>query len=226
MTEYAMKRIALINACDEAQDAAAQDAAVPAAEPTAAAWAAANFVLADFKDAHAAYERMSSGGHAHGAGEATGSGAELTTNSGAGPATNASFAFVDDAAQATVAVIAFEEADAACAQAAALSEGTKVYGIRFDQDVFPTQAGQELELTCKQHDLVYEGLLLIGLEPAKVANYQGKPRLGWRRRKLSEATDRLIACVRAGISAKEAADVFGATKKQRVQAARNVIIVQ
>lgn len=221
MIEYAMKQIALINACYEAQAAAAQ--------------AAANFVFADFKDAYAAYERMSSCGHAHGVGEATGEAAgevpgggndEPATNSGAELTTNASFAFVDDAAQATVAVIAFEEADAACAQADALSEGTKVYGIRFGQDVFPTQAGQELELTCKQHDLVYEGLLLVGLEPAKVANYQGKPRLGWRRRKLSEATDRLIACVRAGISAKEAADVFGATKKQRVQAARNVIIVQ
>lgn len=184
-----MKNIVLVNTCK------------------GEAAAAAEFVLADFKDAYAAYEHMS-----------------VSANSGEDGA-ESTFAFVDSPAEASVAVIAFENADTACEQAADLEPSTSVYGIRFDQDVFPTQAGQELELACKQHDLAYQGLLLVGLESIKIERYRGKPRLGWRRRKLSEATDRLIACVRAGISVKEAPDVFGASKKQRVQAARNVIIV-
>lgn len=188
-----MRKIATINVCEVAK-------------------VAADFVLDDFKDAYAAYERMSSG-HTH-----------VGENTAEGDAESV-FEFVDKLIDANVAVVAFDNADAACKRAKKLKAGTAVYGIRFDQDVFPTQAGQELDLTCKQRDLNYKGLLLVGLEPTKVERYQGKPRLGLRRRKLSEATDRLIACVRAGISVQEAADVFGATKKQRAQAARNVIIV-
>lgn len=188
-----MRKITVINVCGDAK-------------------AAADFVLADFRDAYAVYERMSSG-HSHDCEKIAGGDNE--------PA----FEFVEKLTEANAAIIAFEDADAACKRAKKLKAGAAVYGIRFDQDVFPTQAGQELDLTCKQRNLAYKGLLLIGLEPAKVTNYQGKPRLGLRRRKLSEATDRLIACVRAGISVQEAADVFGATKKQRAQAARNTIIV-
>lgn len=165
--------------------------------------AAAQFVLADFKDAYAAYESMGQ------------------PSDEDGPA----FEFVTDAAAANVAVIAFDAPDAACARVAHLAAGTQIYGIRIDADMFPSQAGSELELACKQHELAYMGALLVSKEPQGVAKLAGKPRMGWRRRKLSEATDRLIACVRAGISVQEAAEAFGASKKQRLHAKRNLIIV-
>lgn len=190
-----MKQIALINTCAGGAKATSSKASARELAAEAAA-----FVLADFKDAYAAYEGMSS------------------------PVTDEpSYEFVEAAEQANVVVLAYSEVDVAAQRLGKLAPATKVYGIQLDEDVLPSNAARGLAVFCKQHELSWMGELLITEEIAKIAALQHKPRLGWRRRRLSEATDRLIACVRAGISAANAADVFGATKKQRAFAARNLI---
>lgn len=162
---------------------------------------AAAFVLDDFKDAYGAYEHMSSSVDE-----------------------DPSFEFLEDTAKADVTVLVFTNPDKACEGIAHLSAGTKVYGICLG-DLMPSQALAGLETACKQKSCTWQGLLLITKEPRVVSALQKKPRLGWWRRKLSEGIDRLIACVRAGVSVQEAPDLFGATKKQRVQAARNFMLV-
>lgn len=178
-----MRQIACINICSEK----ASDAAT--------------FVLADFKDAYAAYEHMTSSANEE-----------------------QNFEFIDKATQADSVVIAYESAQEVCEYVATLHTGTKVYGICLG-DIMPSQAIASIETACKRNECGWQGVLLISKEPVVVAALQKKPRLGWWRRKLSEATDRLIACVRAGVSVQEAADLFGASKKQRVQANRNLILL-
>lgn len=162
---------------------------------------AADFVLTDFKDAYAAYERMTSAADSE-----------------------SDFEFVEKLALADTVVVAYKNADGACEYVARLNAQTKVYGICF-ADVMPSQAIAGLDSACKRSDCVWQGTLLVTKEPVVLMALQKKPRLGWWRRKLSEATDRLIACVRAGVSVKEAADLFGATKKQHAQADRNLILI-
>lgn len=166
-----------------------------------AAW----FVLDDLKDAYAAYEHMSGGAIA--------------------PSEDAAYEFVAEVADANVAIIAFDNDDAALSELAKLKSDMAIYAIRFDSDVFPSQAGAALERACKQQDKKWLGELLISIDVEKLLRFEGKPRMGWRRRKLSEATDRFIACIRAGISVGEAPALFGATKKQAAHAERNLIIV-
>lgn len=162
---------------------------------------AASFVLDDFKDAYIAYDGMS-----------------------ASVQDEPSFDFVENAESANVAVIAYELAEDACEYIAKLPAKTKVYGICFG-DVMPSQATAGLGTACKRSECIWQGMLLCTKKPVVLLALQGKPRLGWWRRKLSEATDRLIACIRAGVSIKEAADLFGATKKQRAQANLDLILV-
>lgn len=162
---------------------------------------AAAFVLSDFKDAYAAYEQMSSV-----------AGAEK------------SYSFVEKASKADTVVVAYEHVEDACEYVASLKPNTKVYGIAV-ADVLPSQAITGLDTACKRKSCTWQGSLVITKEPVVVVALQKKPRLGWWRRKLSEAIDRLIACARAGVSIQEAPDLFGATKKQRTQAGRNLILV-
>lgn len=204
-----MRRIAICNECSEG------------------AAAAASFVLDDFQDAYAAYERHSLNtlGPLE-ADESPGASFEFCTPfEGAGDVGNATaYDSADNAAPIDVALIAFDDISSACSRALSFEEGICIYGIRFNESVFPSQATRELEMTCRQHNLKWMGALLVSRDAQSVARLKDKTRMGWRRRKLSEATDRLIACVRSGISVHEAAEVFGATKKQRVQAQRNLII--
>lgn len=197
-----MRRICCVNLCESGTGVAAGGAATAAAAGGAATAAdAAAFVLADFQDAYAAYERMSSS-----ADDA------------------AAFEFVTKAKKADTVVVAYKDADAACEYITGLSAQTKVYGISFG-DVMPSQAIAGLDSACKRNDCLWQGTMIVTKEPVVVTALQKKPRMGWWRRKLSEATDRLIACVRAGISIQEAPDLFGASKKQRSQASRNLILV-
>lgn len=163
---------------------------------------AASFVLADFKDAYVAYERMSSG-----------------------TVEEPGFVFVDEATvkPADTALFAFDNADTLCESVSYLAPNTNVYGIHLG-DALPSQAFAGVETACKRADCTWCGVLLITKEPDKIMGLKNKPRLGLRRRKLSEATDRLIACVRAHVSVLKAAELFGATKKQRVSAKRNFIL--
>lgn len=167
---------------------------------TSAAPAAA-FVLDDFKDAYAAYERM-------------------TASAGEDPL----FSFVSTALDADTVLVAFDEPQQACELMAKLPHGAKVYGVCL-ANLMPSQATAGIETACKHFGCIWQGVFLITKKPAKVIALSGKPRMGWRRRKLSEATDRLIACVRAGVSIEEAVELFGASKKQRTQARRNLILV-
>lgn len=171
-----------------------------------AAKQAASFVTADFKDAYVAYEQMSSV-------------ANVVANR------EQTFEFVTKLVDANVAVVAFDSVNCAAKTIKKLTPNTKVYGIQFDLDVLPSNAAHGLETLCKQRGLDWMGELLVSKETTSVCALQGKPRLGWRRRKLSEATDRLIACVRAGISVQDAVSLFGASKKQAAFAKRNLIVL-
>lgn len=88
----------------------------------------------------------------------------------------------------------------------------------------------ELALTCPEHALgtspeVWHGGLVIA-GGADILPAQRSPRMGARRRARSEAIDRLIAAVRAGLSVRDAAWAFGATKAQAEAAERNIIIAR
>lgn len=180
-----MRRICCVNLC----------------RTEAEAFEAAALLLADFEDAYAAYEKMSSAADSE-----------------------PDFEFIKKSKLADAVAVAFDNADALCAQVAKLSAGTQVYGVYLG-DALPSQAVMGVDTACKRNDCAWQGSLLIAKDPAKVAVLMTKPRLGWRRRKLSEGIDRLIACARAGISIQAAPELFGATKKQALQAKRNLIIV-
>lgn len=214
-----MRRIALINICGEKAGASALGAAEAGAPANATVAEAARFVLDDFKDAYAAYERMSSGADSA-----------------------PSFEFVDSIlcfeeqlvetqAQPSepchnVLLLVFDSADKAAEYLTKVPANIEIYGIQFDQDVLPSNAARGLETLCKQRNLKWMGELLVGRELQRVVALKSKPRLGWRRRKVAEATDRLIACVRAGITVEQGAEMFGATKKQTAFAKRNLIVIQ
>lgn len=90
---------------------------------------------------------------------------------------------------------------AACLRSCA--PGTRVYALgatdtRDPRSAVPTLAA--LVDACEELGLLWMGSVMMG-HAALLPNVAGCPRMGWARRRTSEAVDRLIAAVRAGLPA-------------------------
>lgn len=94
-----------------------------------------------------------------------------------------------------------------------LRDGMRVYAICTTNECDPGQAHLSLEvlrLFCHGNNLVWGGGLCVA-GAAAVAAFARTERMGRKRRGCSEAIDRLIGAVRAGLSIADAARHFGST---------------
>lgn len=105
---------------------------------------------------------------------------------------------------------------------------TPVYAIGVTDAYEPELAEpafSEISRWCQANGLAWSGGLIMGggsLAPALIRS----PRMGMMRRRWSEAMDRLIAAVRAGLTVKRAAETFGATPAQMRAARRDVVLAR
>lgn len=75
---------------------------------------------------------------------------------------------------------------------------------------------------CASYAATWCGALVVE-DGARAAWMAGLPRMGLARRNVSEAMDRLVAAVRAGLTVRQAARIFGATRRQAELAERGII---
>lgn len=75
---------------------------------------------------------------------------------------------------------------------------------------------------CESHAARWCGALVVE-RGSETAGMVGLPRMCLARRNVSEATDRLVAAVRAGLTVRQAARIFGATRRQAELAERDII---
>lgn len=106
-----------------------------------------------------------------------------------------------------------------------LTPGVLVYAV------CTAEAGQAGEVSqrllplaqwCESRAARWCGALVVE-RGSETAGMVGLPRMGLVRRNVSEATDRLVAAARAGLTVRQAARIFGATRRQAELAERGVI---
>ena len=99
-----------------------------------------------------------------------------------------------------------------------LRDGMRIYAICTTNECDPGQAHLSLEvlrLFCRENNLVWGGGLCVA-GAAAVAAFAHTERMGRKRRGCSEAIDRLIGAVRAGLSIADAARRFGSTDRRNI----------
>ncbi|MBE6469296.1 MAG: hypothetical protein E7001_04900 [Coriobacteriaceae bacterium] len=94
--------------------------------------------------------------------------------------------------------------------------GTRVYAVAVTEaaSAAPLEPSlDDLAAWCQEHGLIWSGGVIVQGE-AFTRAVQGTARMGWLRRRCSEAIDRLIGAIRGGMSVPEAAVAYGGPRRK------------